>query len=114
LFNEHSGIHVDAFAREPENKKGMDSSQITGAASSYARKYALNGLFAIDDNKDADTKDNTKEGQPQPKEATKKKVKDYPALVEWIMEEDSKERQKKAFSLYEFTTEQLTEIKNLA
>ena len=44
-----------AFAREPEEKKGMDTSQITGTASSYARKYALNGLFAIDDTKDADT-----------------------------------------------------------
>lgn len=45
---------VDGFAREEETKKGMDSSQITGAASSYARKYALNGLFAIDDAKDSD------------------------------------------------------------
>jgi hypothetical protein len=44
-----------AFAREPEEKKGMDASQITGTASSYARKYALNGLLAIDDTKDADT-----------------------------------------------------------
>ena len=44
-----------AFAREPEEKKGMDTSQITGTASSYARKYALNGLLAIDDTKDADT-----------------------------------------------------------
>jgi hypothetical protein len=43
-----------AFAREEETKKGMDASQITGSASSYARKYALNGLFAIDDTKDAD------------------------------------------------------------
>ena len=43
-----------AFAREAESKKGMDESQITGSASSYARKYALNGLFAIDDTKDAD------------------------------------------------------------
>jgi ATP:corrinoid adenosyltransferase len=46
---------VVAYAREEEEKKGMDKSQITGAASSYARKYALNGLFCIDDNKDADT-----------------------------------------------------------
>lgn len=46
---------VTAYAREPESKKGMDESQITGTASSYARKYALNGLFAIDDAKDADT-----------------------------------------------------------
>jgi hypothetical protein len=45
---------VRAYAREPEAKKGMDESQITGAASSYARKYALNGLFLIDDSKDAD------------------------------------------------------------
>lgn len=43
-----------AFAREEEIKKGMDASQITGTASSYARKYALNGLFCIDDTKDAD------------------------------------------------------------
>ena len=48
-------IEVTAMAREPEEKKGMDSSQITGTASSYARKYALNGLFAIDDTKDADS-----------------------------------------------------------
>lgn len=46
---------ASAFAREPLEKKGMDASQITGTASSYARKYALNGLFAIDDTKDADT-----------------------------------------------------------
>ena len=46
---------VSAFAREDENNKGMDGSQITGTASSYARKYALNGMFLIDDTKDADT-----------------------------------------------------------
>lgn len=45
---------VHAYAREAESKKGMDESQITGAASSYARKYALNGMFAIDDTKDSD------------------------------------------------------------
>lgn len=44
-----------AFAREPDEKKGMDVSQVTGTASSYARKYCLNGLFLIDDTKDADT-----------------------------------------------------------
>lgn len=48
-------ISTKALAREEETKKGMDGSQITGTASSYARKYALNGLFAIDDTKDADT-----------------------------------------------------------
>lgn len=51
-------IQVAAMAREAESRKGMDDSQITGATSSYARKYALNGLFAIDDTKDADTMDN--------------------------------------------------------
>jgi len=56
---EASGVMVTAFARESESKKGMDEAQITGSASSYARKYALNGLFAIDDTKDADTQDNT-------------------------------------------------------
>ncbi|MGI5825201.1 MAG: ERF family protein [Bacillota bacterium] len=48
-------LNVTAYAREEESRKGMDSSQITGSASSYARKYALNGLFCIDDTKDADT-----------------------------------------------------------
>jgi len=50
-----------AFARESLDKKGMDDSQITGTASSYARKYALNGLFAIDDTKDADTDEHKKQ-----------------------------------------------------
>lgn len=48
-------VRTTAFAREASTKKGMDDSQITGCASSYARKYALNGLFCIDDAKDADT-----------------------------------------------------------
>lgn len=48
-------VQVTAMAREESEKKGMDSSQITGAASSYARKYALNGLFCIDDTKDSDS-----------------------------------------------------------
>lgn len=53
-------ISNSAYAREEETKKGMDGSQITGTSSSYARKYALNGLFAIDDTKDADTHEYTK------------------------------------------------------
>lgn len=57
LIDVENGTEVNntAYAREEENKKGMDGSQITGTASSYARKYALNGLFNIDDTKDADT-----------------------------------------------------------
>jgi hypothetical protein len=61
-------IIATGIAREPQNKKGMDESQITGATSSYARKYALNGLFCIDDNKDADftnTHQNNEEKQPK-------------------------------------------------
>ena len=60
-------LQVSAFAREPENKKGMDDSQITGATSSYARKYALNGLYAIDDNKDADTDEHKQQQDNAPK-----------------------------------------------
>lgn len=61
---------VTAYARESLNKKGMDESQITGTASSYARKYALNGLYLIDDTKDADTDEyqnqNTKQNNASP------------------------------------------------
>lgn len=55
LKDEKDSISVSAFAREVEEKKKLDGSQLTGVASSYARKYALNGLFCIDDTKDTDT-----------------------------------------------------------
>lgn len=70
-------IENTAWAREPDDKKGMDPSQITGTASSYARKYALNGLFLIDDTKDADTDEhqNQTNGAPAgPKESRSAKV----------------------------------------
>lgn len=116
LSNGKEEIKTTALAREPENKKGMDSSQITGAASSYARKYALNGLFAIDDNKDADTKDNRNEGKPQPKKAAKKKVnaEQYAEVCEWMMQENSKQRQKQILENYILTSDQAKEIKSLA
>jgi hypothetical protein len=63
-----------AYAREEESKKGMDGSQITGTASSYARKYALNGLFNIDDTKDADTDEFTKQTQQDESEKKISKV----------------------------------------
>lgn len=56
-----NSISTSAYARESLDKKGMDASQVTGATSSYARKYALNGLLCIDDTKDADTMNNTKQ-----------------------------------------------------
>ena len=54
IYSGSGTLSTTAFARESETKKGMDDSQITGSASSYARKYALNGLFCIDDTKDSD------------------------------------------------------------
>lgn len=56
-------VSVTAYARESIEKKGMDASQITGATSSYARKYALNGLFCIDDTKDADTDEHAQQAR---------------------------------------------------
>lgn len=61
-------LSTDAYARESLDKKGMDASQVTGSTSSYARKYALNGLLAIDDTKDADTMDNSKKPIQQTQE----------------------------------------------
>lgn len=79
-------IATTAFARESKDKKGMDESQITGSASSYARKYALNGLFCIDDTKDADFMDNSqsnKQQQPKPQQQPPKEahVKGYDEFV---------------------------------
>lgn len=65
LSDGYNSKSVKAYARESETKSGMDASQITGTASSYARKYALNGLFAIDDTKDADTMDNRPKAEPK-------------------------------------------------
>lgn len=64
-------IVVSAFAQEPSKKPKMDESQVTGSASSYARKYALNGLYLIDDNKDADTDSHKKEVQKGQQEERK-------------------------------------------
>lgn len=61
-------VSATAYAREPDAKKGMDESQITGATSSYARKYALNALLCIDDTKDADTMENIKKPVQQTQE----------------------------------------------
>ena len=63
-----SSMVATGFAREAESKKGMDEAQITGSASSYARKYALNGLFAIDDTKDPDATNTHGKRTPKPSE----------------------------------------------
>lgn len=64
-------LSVDAYAREAESKKGMDESQITGTASSYARKYAMNGLLLIDDTKDADSNEFDDQTKDKPKQQAK-------------------------------------------
>lgn len=71
-------IAVTAFAREEETKKGMDASQVTGAASSYARKYALNGLFCIDDNKDSDFTNQTPKGGESFPDESRTQASDFP------------------------------------
>lgn len=75
LYNEEGQtLQATAFAREPSEKKGMDEAQITGATSSYARKYALNGLFAIDDTKDPDTEERERVEKEKQKELDKREV----------------------------------------
>lgn len=74
LYDGENSIETTAYAREEQEKKGMDGSQVTGASSSYARKYALNGLFAIDDAKDSDhTKGKEDLKEPEPKKPTEVK-----------------------------------------
>lgn len=80
---ESKTIENTAFAREDAEKKGMDGSQITGTASSYARKYALNGLFLIDDTKDADTDEYHNQNE-QKKLITKAQIKKLGELVDDI------------------------------
>lgn len=100
-------ISVKAYARESLDKKGMDASQITGSTSSYARKYALNGLLLIDDNKDADSMNNSIE-KPHPNskvaQAVKQKERDNSAVYKVISGFLADESQ------YDFAREALAEI----
>lgn len=83
---------ADAYAREPEEKKGMDAAQITGTASSYARKYALNGLLLIDDAKDPDTDEYKKESDEKAARTSKttKKSADASVLDNYVTAEQIK------------------------
>lgn len=85
LSDGENQIITHAFAREAESKKGMDEAQITGATSSYARKYCLNGLFSIDDTKDADTEEYTAKAKQTTQRASiktdNKKTNEYEKLV---------------------------------
>jgi hypothetical protein len=86
LTNGKETWSTDGYAREEESKKGMDGSQVTGASSSYARKYALNGLFALDDTKDSDaTNTHGKEpAKPSPKAEVKLELNEFQEIQEVI------------------------------
>lgn len=70
-IEDNTRTEVSAYAREPMSKKGMDDSQVSGATSSYARKYCLNGLFLLDDTKDADTDEYRNQAENQYKAQSK-------------------------------------------
>ena len=93
--NEELPIKVYGWAREEEVKKGMDAAQITGSASSYARKYALNGLFAIDDTKDADSTNEHKDEVGE-----EKRMKLITLLENTIWDESLKSKQAIKISAY--------------
>lgn len=83
IFDENGSMTNEALAREEDTKKGMDGSQVTGSASSYARKYALNGLLCIDDNKDADF---TQKPESKPAKPLKEVSREPNILTEAIKE----------------------------
>lgn len=105
-----------ALAREEESKKGMDSAQVTGATSSYARKYCLNGLFGIDDSKDADTDEHKNQQQAaKPQQQAKPKPAPQDVLKAFTEAAGKKatlpelqEAFKKAWTMLEGTPEQAT------
>ena len=99
-----------AFAREPLIQKGMNEAQITGSASSYARKYALNGLFAIDDTKDAD---NFKPSEKTQKQTTPVKKSLDKKGFDFLIENGTKEQVQKALDERTMTTEQKSELDKL-
>lgn len=109
-------IETSALAREEETKKGMDGSQITGASSSYARKYALNGMFMIDDTKDSDsTNTHGKEEAKTYEEKKQSFLNSKEGMIERLKESLSSDKLSKVLSAYnvnelwEMTTEQLKE-----
>ena len=88
-----------AYAREEENKKGMDASQVTGATSSYARKYALNGLFCIDDTKDADTDAYQKQNRTENTQKTKPTYKNQNTQPQQTAKTISDAQRKRLFAI---------------
>lgn len=98
-------VSTSALAREAHDKKGMDDAQITGAASSYARKYALGGLLLIDDGQDPDSEDNSGKNTPAPKPSAKPAAKaadippfDLNAAIKEVLGAASRERLQELFA----------------
>ena len=104
-------ITNSAFAREEATKKGMDGSQITGAASSYARKYALNGLFLIDDTKDADTDESRNESEARSKTSGSDTPKSDTPKVQRPNYSDEQIAKMKKWTDGTFTDEELAEFR---
>ena len=104
LYDGEKTATVSAFAREAFDKKGMDAAQITGSASSYARKYALNGLFLIDDNEDSDTPDSNVDLEKIKAEV--EKIKDVDELREYY-----KKNKGLGKEVSEFITNRSTKLK---
>ena len=107
-------IQVSALAREEETKKGMDGSQITGASSSYARKYALNGMFMIDDTKDSDST-NTHGKEEHKQDKVQEFLNSREGMIERLNENLSSDKLKRMLTAYkveelwQMTDEQLKE-----
>ena len=97
---EGKSVSTEAYAREEETKKGMDASQITGASSSYARKYALNGLLCIDDNKDSDTTNTGDNAPAAPAKASKEDNAEVEKAIAEINAAKSKDELVKAIAKY--------------
>lgn len=118
-------VKVTAFAREQQTRKGMDESQVTGSASSYARKYALNGMFLIDDTKDADSMDNSPSKKTAPAKTTAKPQVKKPKMnatqysklkkriTEAILEDDVTVLIRSAKDTFDLAPEQLNLIEEL-
>ncbi|MDT2875657.1 ERF family protein [Lactococcus lactis] len=104
-------VEVTGYARESLNKKGMDDSQITGTASSYARKYAMNGLFLIDDTKDSDSNENRTERENRAKKADVEAEREKQAKIAKL--NDQYERALKAANHNEAPMELLTKWNKL-
>lgn len=90
-IDQTGGVSATAYAREPLAQKGMNEAQITGSVSSYARKYALNGLLLIDDNKDADSQKPPEKEQISPEPINQEKVNNAAVFFKARIDEDSPE-----------------------